>query len=118
MASCPICATALSDDHPGLFAEEILTNAPWSSLDSSYSYPEGSAFVVAGRDVKVLKRSMETAYDSYGSAQEGEGFIVLEVDGQLYRRDCDIDSYGDAEWRGNVRPVEATPRVVTEYDYV
>jgi hypothetical protein len=53
---------------------------------------------------------------SYDDPHISEGYMVIKLDGKLVRLDFEEDSYGNGDWDGSVRHVEAQTKTVTVYN--
>jgi len=118
MTACPLCATDLPDDHPAITADKLDRVIDWPSMVGDWTYKIGQAKTVDGLTFKVVKKELDTGFDSYGTRQEGVVFVVLEVDGKYFRKDGIGDSYADIEWNGHFRQVQPSPRTETVYDFL
>lgn len=88
------------------------------ALNGLYRVPEkGETFTVRGTTATVVDRNVQTDYDDSSWEDNGasRAWVVLEINGVLYRKEGYSDSWSDWEWDGPATVVQAEQEVVTKY---
>lgn len=130
MAHCPTCNTELPENHPALTLEKLLAwvevNGGWEGavprlrLGKTLALGDGSAIV----EVVAYK----STYDSgdidvenyYGESalpqgSEFEGYIIFKIGEIFYKKTGRGDSYGEVDWDGDIKQVQAFQKTVWEF---
>lgn len=110
MRKCPNCHQPWGYDS---LAEQINDVLPWDTVDL---YDKGRVVNFDGLSVEIVEESADNPYNSYGTREEVDIFIIVKVDDRLFKKEGTRDSYGGTEW-GLCREVKPTPRTITVYDY-
>lgn len=126
MTQCPTCNTELPSNHPAiqtkLLLEFVEKAGGWSVFES---YEEGQRLPgLSAISIAAIKPT----YDSgdidiegyYGESalpqgSEFQAYVVFKIGDTFYKKTGTGDSYGDVQWDGDLRQVEATSRTVWEF---
>jgi hypothetical protein len=134
MPACPTCNTELTNDHPALVLEALLTwidtNGGWDLFDSEdYSVGDDLRMPDTNENkVTVEIVALKTTYDSgdvdvdayYGESALPQGsefdtYVVFKIGELFFKKTGTGDSYGRVSWDGDLRQVEATTKTVWEF---
>ena len=126
MAHCPTCNSELADNHPALMLKSLL-----EYVEDSGGWTLFDGFDVGDRipgfpEVEIV--GLKTTYDSgdintddyYGESPLPQGaefqtYVVFKIGELFYKKTGTGDSYGDVDWNGDIRQVEAKPKTVWEF---
>lgn len=112
MDNCPTCGQLVD----GLSAGVVDKLVNWDDWDYS-SVGDSEDYNGLGV-VELLVEPKSKDYDSYGGIAEEDVFIVVKVEGRLFKKEGYRNSYGTLDWNGSCREVKSEPRTITVYDYV
>lgn len=71
-------------------------------------------------DVEIVKVEEDIDYDSYGTVDSCDIYLILKFRGNLYKVTTDADSYGtnwDEVSLSDIKPVKKTEKTVVVYSY-
>lgn len=118
MAECKFCFSEISDDNPVLVAEKIdAAGLDWDA------FQVGRKITVRGVGVCEVVASKgydgPMGYSEYELPQgtEFDAYVVVKFGEYFFRKDGVGDSYNSITWAGPVRPVKATAKQVTVYEF-
>lgn len=125
-AKCPTCNSELPDNHPALTLQSLLNyieNSGGWYIFNSYSVGDK---VSKFDDVEIA--AIKTMYETgdvdvesyYGESalpqgSEFETYIVFKVGEFFYKKTGRGDSYGEVEWDGDIKQVEAVAKTIWEF---
>lgn len=128
MASCPTCNTVLDDNHPAFKLQYLLE---WIEKSGGWAIFENVKYVVGtpitavpGVTIAAIKSTYETGdvdvegYYGESSLPQGsefETYIVFQIGDLYYKKTGTGDSYGDVDWNGDIKQVQATTKTVLEF---
>lgn len=123
MATCPMCDSEIADNNRALkqvsLEETVSRLGGWSSFEScNVGYP----FTAGPYKAKLEAAKLDPGYPPHtydGSYEQGETFeahIVIEVEGDYFKKTGTGDSYGEINWDGSVKPVVATTKLVKVFE--
>lgn len=107
-------------------AKEFSDSSGWrsSGFYAIARKTEGSSFAISTPDgkesVELVKLEEEIDYDSYGSVDSSNIYMILKFRNNLYKVSTDADSYGtnwDEVTMNDIKPVKAVEKTVTFYSY-
>jgi hypothetical protein len=91
----------------------------WSTIES---YPIGKTFLAGDYTAKVVAKVTDPGYPAngydgaYEQGSEFETYIVLEAEGQFFKKTGTGDSYGEVSWDGDLLPATVKEKVVKVYE--
>jgi hypothetical protein len=126
--NCPTCNTELPNSHPAGAVDAFLTwveaNGGWTTAFEDRAVGWTLNFNTIPVEVVGLKTTYETGdvdvdgYYGESSLPQGstfDAYVVVKIGDFFYRMTGLGDSYGDVNWNGTFRRVEAIQRTVWEF---
>jgi hypothetical protein len=130
MAHCPTCNSELDNNHPALVVQSLLNwvqaQGGWETVANRLH--EGKILALGDGSQIVETVSVKNTYDTgdinpddyYGESPlpqgaEFETYVVFKIGELFYKKTGTGDSYGDVNWNGDLRQVEAKPVTVWEF---
>lgn len=138
---CPYCQSEVPE-HNSVFKMQAIKdwmetkNLDWSIFENDkpaygnledYYWPVGKEFTIGDYSASVVAKKVtydsgEIDRDGYYDGELPQGstfncFVVLNVDGDYFKKTGTGDSYGEVSWDGELRPVTKTVKTVEVFEY-
>jgi hypothetical protein len=127
MPNCTICNSDLPSDHPAVTLENLLV---WIDANGGWVWAlddlnVGSRLLNGAVEIAALKKTYDSgdinveAYYGESALPQGETFetyVIFKIGEIFYKMSGKGDSYGEVQWNGTVRQVEAKPKTVWTFE--
>lgn len=109
---CPTCDRDITD--PDLVtAIRLDESAIWDTFYYKQEGYETSFFGLPGPVILVVK---SVNFSESQGEDDRESFFIVEYQGKFYRKKGTVDSYGETDWSGTCKPVQAKMKTVRIFE--
>lgn len=126
---CTLCGTDVAETEAAAVAMKIeaaTTPGQWESWTGKregetwdISVPPRSVYQVTMVAKSTMKEINANTYgEDYSQGSEFKVFVIVSINGHLFRKDGTADSYGSESWSGPLRPVRVGTRLVKVFEDV